>query len=108
MVDKVKPLKIENSALGGTENDFYQTETDPNEDYLATKGISLENSDVNKIDLSADANVQSLTYAAVLMNRVFIPDDSKNYIVSQNYQFMFFDELTIDGEMTFDGDLVGL
>ena len=45
MVDKVKPLKFENSATGGTEVDYLPTEVDSNEDYLAGKGISFENSD---------------------------------------------------------------
>ena len=44
-VDKVKALKIENPALGGTQTDFGPTETNPAQDYLAAKGIALENSD---------------------------------------------------------------
>ena len=45
MADKVKPLKFENSATGGTQIDFLPTETKPEQDYLATKGIAYENSD---------------------------------------------------------------
>lgn len=44
MAEKVKPLKIEETTNGG-ENNFGPTETDPTEDYLAAKGIALENSD---------------------------------------------------------------
>lgn len=44
MVDKVRPLKIEKSGEG-TEIDPFPTETDPSEDYLASKGLALENSD---------------------------------------------------------------
>lgn len=44
MVDKVKPLKIEDST-SGTEINFGPTEADPSEDHLAAKGIALENSD---------------------------------------------------------------
>lgn len=44
MVDKVKPLKIETDA-DGTEIDFVPTEADPTEDFVAVKGIALENSD---------------------------------------------------------------
>lgn len=50
MVDKVKPMKIENSATGGTENDPFPRGTDPNEDYLACKGIAFENLDTHLID----------------------------------------------------------
>lgn len=43
MVDKVKPLKLENST-DGTEENRYPTEADPSEDYLSCKGLALENS----------------------------------------------------------------
>jgi hypothetical protein len=43
-IDKVKPLKIEDST-NGTEFDMVPTETDPTEDYLASKGIAFENSE---------------------------------------------------------------
>jgi hypothetical protein len=46
MVDKVKPLKLESPSLGGTEADPFPTEVDPAEDYITSKGLSFENSDV--------------------------------------------------------------
>jgi hypothetical protein len=58
MVDKVKPLGLENSSLGGTENVPLPTEVDPSEDYLAAKGLSGENSDTNLFDLSASGEWQ--------------------------------------------------
>lgn len=54
MVDKVKPLKIENSTLGGTENDPFPTEVDPSEDYIAAKGISFEGLDTKLIYPTGD------------------------------------------------------
>ncbi len=54
MVDKVKPLKIES----GSDTDFLPTETDPTEDYITSKGISLENSDNHLISLSASGELQ--------------------------------------------------
>ena len=45
MVDKVKPLKYESPSLGGTETDYIPTESDPNEDFVAAKGISFEGLD---------------------------------------------------------------
>lgn len=44
MVDKVKPLKIEEST-NGTGINFGPKEADPNEDFISVKGIALENSD---------------------------------------------------------------
>lgn len=55
MVDKVKPLKLESPSLGGTETDPFPTETDPAEDYLACAGVSLGNSDTNRIGNSSGA-----------------------------------------------------
>jgi len=44
MVDKVKPLKLEDS-ISGTETNMFPVELDPTEDYVAAKGIAFENSD---------------------------------------------------------------
>jgi len=49
MVDRVRPLKFETSQYG-TQNDEYQTELNPLEDYVSCKGISLENSINDLID----------------------------------------------------------
>lgn len=57
MVDKVKPLKTENS-VDGTEDDVNYTELDPTEDYVAAKGIALENSNSRLIDLDVEGNIQ--------------------------------------------------
>lgn len=45
MVDKIKPLKLENPSNGGTEIDIFPTEANPAEDYVAAKGVAFENSD---------------------------------------------------------------
>lgn len=58
MADKIKPLKIENPANGGTELDFLPTESNPSEDYVAAKGIALENNDNRLIDLDGSGNIQ--------------------------------------------------
>ena len=58
MADKVKPLKIENAATGGTQTDGFPTEADPTQDYLAAKGIAFENSDTRLFDLSAGGEIQ--------------------------------------------------
>lgn len=53
MVDKVCPLKLEQPGKG-TELDFGPTEANPAEDYLAGKGIALENSDLLLIDAAGN------------------------------------------------------
>jgi hypothetical protein len=44
MVDKVKPLKFEDTT-SGTEFDVIPTEADPDEDYVSAKGFAFENLD---------------------------------------------------------------
>lgn len=58
MADKVKPLKIENTATGGGQIDPFPVETNPSQDYLASKGIALENNDNRLIDLDGSGNIQ--------------------------------------------------
>lgn len=50
MVDKIKPLKMEDVNDGGDEIDLGPTEVDPSEDYLATKGLAFENSDDYRVE----------------------------------------------------------
>ncbi len=51
MPDKVKPLKMEDPSLGGTQNDMgFPTETNATQDYLACKGIAFENLDTFILD----------------------------------------------------------
>lgn len=57
-VDKIKPLKFENSSTGGTQIDYLPTEANPTQDYLAGKGISFENNDNRLIDLDGSGNIQ--------------------------------------------------
>lgn len=58
MADKIKPLKFENPASGGTQVDYLPTEAKPSEDYIAAKGIAFENNDLRLIDLSVSGEVQ--------------------------------------------------
>lgn len=70
-VDKVKPLKIENPASGGTQTDSFPTETNPAQDYLAAKGIAFENLNTFLLDKIGRSLVelfpdlyQSMTYSS--------------------------------------------
>ena len=49
-IDKVRPLKIENTVDGSQDDDGYPTELNPVEDYVSAKGVSFENSDGHFID----------------------------------------------------------
>lgn len=61
MVDKVKPLKLEDST-SGTELNFLPTEVDPSEDYIAGKGFAFENLDTVYFKKSgSDIVVKDLT-----------------------------------------------
>lgn len=94
MVDKVKPLKIENPALGGTDTDMFPREADPAQDYIATKGIALENSDARTIDLSGAGQIQfkdaiettpiTVRQLRTALNNLF--DNTSNGFISTNVQ----------------------
>jgi hypothetical protein len=58
MVDKVKPLGLENPSLGGTETIPFPAELDPTEDYVAAKGVSFENNDSRLLDLNGSGQIQ--------------------------------------------------
>lgn len=42
--DKIHPLKMEDSASGGTELDPYPTGLNPNEDFVDARGVTFQNS----------------------------------------------------------------
>jgi hypothetical protein len=57
MVDKVKPLKLENPANGGSQLDFAPTAMNPSEDYANVKGLVFENDDNSRIEKDADGDI---------------------------------------------------
>lgn len=58
MVDRVKPLKIEGTGSGGTQNDEFPTSTDKNEDFLDSRGVTFQNdtSDDDLVRVSRDGD----------------------------------------------------
>ncbi len=58
MVDRVKPLKLENPASGGTESDIFPTSLNKNEDYVDARGLTIQNdsSDNETVILSRDSS----------------------------------------------------
>ena len=47
MVDRVRPLKVEAPATGGTETDDFYTDLDPSEDYVDARGVTFQSSTSN-------------------------------------------------------------
>lgn len=45
MVDRVQPLKLEDSSTGGTELDQYPTSLDPKQDHVECAGLVLDDAD---------------------------------------------------------------
>lgn len=107
MVDKVKALKIE---IG----DSFPTETDPNEDFLSAKGISIEGND--SILIKAEAGVlgwQDLeqgTFKA--FNSASGPNFSYHKILAgesvkiEQNQHMICLNMEIEGSLNIEGGLV--
>lgn len=63
MVDRTQPLKLEDSATGGTETDEFPTALDRNEDYVDCRGVAVQNdtSDDSTALVSRDAS-NNLTF----------------------------------------------
>lgn len=57
MVDKVKPLKLEDN-IGGSQIDQTPTEATPSQDYLAARGLAINNLDSTLIDTDSTGTVQ--------------------------------------------------
>jgi hypothetical protein len=96
MADKIKPLKLENSASGGTQIDYLPTEANPTQDYLAAKGIAFENSDTRLLDLSAGGEIQykdAVQGTYKTLNSITGGTFDEDRILTDN----FFDTL-VDGE----------
>jgi len=47
MVDRVRPLKLENPGSGGTQTDLYPTAANPNQDHLDVRGIVIQGDSSN-------------------------------------------------------------
>lgn len=61
MVDRVRPLKLEDAGTGGTQTDQFPTSVNPNEDYLDARGLALQNAssadDTVRIGRDASNNI---------------------------------------------------
>ena len=46
-MDRIRPLKMESPATGGSQDDEVPYEVDPNEDYADLRGVALQNDTSN-------------------------------------------------------------
>lgn len=96
MVDKVKPLKYENST-DGTEDDVNLTETDPREDYIAAKGVAFENNNDRRIDIdeSGDITFTDISNPAGKTLKSIQQDIDSKYALSNPYNYETPEQLDI-------------
>jgi hypothetical protein len=71
-LDRVQPLKLEDTATGGDEIDAYPTAVDKNEDFIDCRGIALQSDTSNdeQAILSRDGS-GNMTFTDVVTGAVF-------------------------------------
>lgn len=57
MVDRIRPLKLESPATGGSDDDTFPTAANPAQDYAAVKGIAFEDDNNTRIEKDADGDI---------------------------------------------------
>jgi len=69
MADRVKPLKLETPASGGTETDAFPTSLNKNEDFIDCRGVTIQNatSDDEVVKISRVDNNMTLTAGTVIV-----------------------------------------
>lgn len=84
-IDKVRPLKLEDPASGGTETDDFPTSLDPSEDHVQCAGVVLEDAthsdettriwrDGVDMRFSDGSNPTSLTLTQLIGGSAFDPN----------------------------------
>lgn len=83
-IDRVQPLKLEDSGTGGEETDAFPTALDRNEDFIDCHGLTLQNvisnDDIVRIQRSEgnleflDAHNTPITLTTLLTNTAFNSD----------------------------------
>jgi len=58
VVDRIRPLKFESPDSGGTQTDDFPTGTNPNEDFVDSRGVTIQNdsSDDDDVRVSRDSS----------------------------------------------------
>lgn len=55
--DRVRPLKLESTATGGSQEDLLPTAMDPLQDYAAVKGLTFEDDDNTRLEKDIDGDI---------------------------------------------------
>lgn len=105
MADKVKPLKIESSSSGGTENNIFPTETDPSEDYLSCKGIAFNGSDSYLFFVNGDGKLTTNGYDFRSDGDIYFSENPNSQRIIQIEQGAGFDEpfTALPSDMVYTG-----
>jgi hypothetical protein len=64
MVDRVRPLKLESTATGGSQDDLLPTAVNPTQDYIVSKGLALEDDDNTRIEKDVDGDIVAISATA--------------------------------------------
>lgn len=62
MVDRIRPLKFEDPSTGGTQTDQFPTGTNPNEDFVDSRGTTYQDDTSNDDDVRISRDGNDLTF----------------------------------------------
>jgi len=125
-MDKVRPLKIEKISGGGSQDNIYPHDLNPNEDAVEARGIVLQSdsSSDDAVVVSRDAsNNMTFKDGAVPAGKTLAElasggggdDDDQvkdnvptgeTFTVKDEHQHILFEEFTVSGEYVVNGEVV--
>jgi len=123
--DRIRPMKLESPATGGTQDDAFPTEVNPNEDYPDVRGVTFQNDSSNDevvyVERDASGNMvfaDDVVSGEKTLNDLLTAGDDDDQVkvvieigvtftVKEDHQHIFYDELVVDGEYVVDGESVG-
>lgn len=118
MVDRIKPLKLE-SPLDGTQYDPTPTELDPQEDYIATKGISFQDSENIVIEsIGGELRFRDTKISPITLNELInliksginfnfsVINSNEEITIPSGQQMIVHGRLKIYGKLSIKGDLI--
>jgi hypothetical protein len=102
MVDKVKPLKLEDTTSGGELN-MLPHEADPSEDYVSVKGVAFENLDTHLAEKIG--GVCKFTVPDCSQKPDFLANGEVNYVEFYESATQTTINRRVRVDMTYDGSL---
>lgn len=104
MVDRVRPLKLEDAAAGGTQTDPYPTSMNPNEDYLDARGVALQNASSNDSSVRVERIDDSLVLEDPLAGQVVLSAIAASFPQAQYATIVRADDV-VTQVLVYDGPL---